>query len=81
MTQGRIVRAWRQGGSAHLAVAAREAGDEADTEYIGSVPEDHLAGLTGAEIKARLVEAVKEARERSRRQAREITGLSGVVTL
>ena len=81
MAQGRIVRAWRQGGSVFLAVAVTETGDAQETEYIGSVPEGDLASLTGPQIKARMVEAVKLARERSRRQAREITGISGVVTL
>ena len=85
MARAQIVRAWREGGRAYLAVRIREPGQGVDTEYIGSVPLEDLRGKPATQQKAALVEAVKAERQRVvdsvRGDAADLPGLSGAVDL
>ena len=78
MASAVVVKAWKDGTRAYLAVRVAEAGG--DVEYIGGVALGELAGLTAAQQKVALVSAVKAARDR---QAPGETALavSGTVTV
>lgn len=78
MANATIVRAWRDGTHAHLAVRVAEA--EGNVEYIGSVPLQELAGLPAREQKAKLVAAVKAVRDAQMNTETDL-GLAGTVTI
>ena len=62
MAAGKVVSVFEEGGDVCLAVRVNERG-EGDVEYIGRVPASRLEGLTAAEQKATLLEAVKAERQ------------------
>ena len=77
MPDGTIVRAWREGGTAYMAVRVVEGAGP--VEYVGSVPAVELAGLTAAQRRARLATAVKAVRDAQ--EGPQDLGLSGTVTV
>jgi len=74
-TPGRITGCERQGGHIALRVEVEDEG-----EYVGLVAEDKLMGLPADEQRARLVEAVRQERERRRRRV-DVTAFTGDVAL
>ena len=72
MTTATIVKAWKAGGSAHVAVRVTEA--SGDVEYIGSTPlvDDEGETKTLAALKSELRAAVVEKRNA------QIAGAEGV---
>ena len=61
MAIGKVLSVFEEGGDVCLAVRVKER--EGDVEYIGRVPASRLEGLTAAEQKATLLEAVKAERQ------------------
>jgi hypothetical protein len=82
MPDAQILRVWSEHGRAHMAVRVPGDRDGIDTEYIGSVRQADLQGLTQAEQTAALVAAVKAERERSKgTAAQDIDSITGTVTI
>ncbi len=71
MAAGTIVKAWKSGDRAHLAVSVTETqviggvSQQINVEYIGSVDAAELEGKTAAQQRALLAAAAKASRERS----------------
>ncbi|TAK33518.1 MAG: hypothetical protein EPO21_13155 [Chloroflexota bacterium] len=80
MATGKFVRAWQENGRAYLSVRVVEA-DGSPVEYIGSVALDDLQGLTAAQQRAALVNAVKMERARNIGTAVDLPGFSSTIAL
>ena len=80
MATATVVKAWKDGGRAYLALRVAEGGARGNVEYLGSVALEELAGLTAAQQKAALVAAVKGERDGQLAAPADL-GIAGTVTV
>ena len=81
MPAAKVIRAWRDGTAAYLAVEVEEGEPRGRVEYIGRVPLGDLRGLSAVATRERLIAAARLARDPGTAGVTELAGFGASVSL